>query len=140
MEMIRKNNKELIRSVDRAKLVTVNALRTAVTVGGALYDEKIVLEKVTALNETTNHMIESTAKMLKEQGTQIHKQAAESQLDAETLKQAFAETLEALDEINNYKQEALPRLKDTINDFQKMVVEGEKEIQKLEESREVFNK
>ncbi|MCR5837489.1 MAG: toxic anion resistance protein [Lachnospiraceae bacterium] len=139
MEMIRKNNKELIRSVDRAKLVTVNALRTAVTVGGALYDEKIVLEKVTALNETTNNMIEATSKMLKEQGTQIHKQAAESQLNAETLKQAFADTLSALDEINNYKQEALPRLKSTIEDFQTMVVQGEKEIQKLEESRDVFN-
>ena len=140
MEMIRKNNKELIRSVDRAKLVTVNALRTAVTVGGALYDEKIVLEKVTALNETTNNMIESTAKMLKEQGTQIHKQASEAQLNADTLKQAFADTLEALDEINTYKQEALPRLKDTITDFQHMVVQGEKEIQKLEKSRDVFNK
>jgi uncharacterized protein YaaN involved in tellurite resistance len=139
MEMIRKNNKELIRSVDRAKLVTVNALRTAVTVGGALYDEKIVLEKVTALNDTTNNMIEATSKMLKEQGTQIHKQAAESQLNAETLKQAFADTLSALDEINTYKQEALPRLKSTIEDFQTMVVQGEKEIQKLENSRDVFN-
>ena len=43
MELIRRNNKELIRSVDRAQNVTVTALRTAVTVAGALYNQKIVL-------------------------------------------------------------------------------------------------
>ena len=36
-EIIRKNNRELIRSVERAQNVTVSALRTAVTVAGALY-------------------------------------------------------------------------------------------------------
>ena len=46
MEVIRRNNLELIRAVSRAENVTVAALRTAVTVAGALYHQKIVLEKV----------------------------------------------------------------------------------------------
>lgn len=46
MEIVRRNNKELIRAVDRAKHVTVSALRTAVTVASALYNQKIVLDKV----------------------------------------------------------------------------------------------
>ena len=57
MEVIRKNNLELIRAVDRAQTVTVAALRVAVTVAGALYNQKIVLEKVQMLNETTNTKI-----------------------------------------------------------------------------------
>lgn len=137
MELIRKNNKELIRSVDRAKMVTVNALRTAVTLAGALYDEKIVLEKVTALNDTTNHMIEATARMLKEQGTEIHRQAVETSVSVDTLKQAFADTMEALNDISTYKTEALPRLKQTISDFQTLVVEGESQIEKLEKASNI---
>ena len=49
MEIIRRNNLELIRSVERAKTVTVSALRVAVTVASALYHQKIVLEKVNLL-------------------------------------------------------------------------------------------
>lgn len=138
MELIRKNNKELIRSVDRAKMVTVNALRTAVMLAGALYDEKIVMEKVTALNDTTNYMIEATAKMLKEQGTEIQKQAVETSVSVETLKQAFSDTMEALNDISTYKTEALPRLKETIQEYQELVIEGEKQVQKLEKASNIL--
>ncbi|MCR5737650.1 MAG: toxic anion resistance protein [Eubacterium sp.] len=138
MELIRKNNKELIRSVDRAKTVTVNALRTAVTLAGALYDEQIVLEKINALNDTTNHMIEATANMLKTQGTEIHRQATATAISAESLKQAFADTMEALDDISKYRQEALPRLKSTIGEFQEMVEMGNEQVEKLEREKEIF--
>ena len=132
MEIIRRNNKELIRSVDRAKLVTVSALRTAVTVAGALYDQKIVLEKVNALNEETNRMIAATSKMLKEQGTEIHKQAEQAGVSVETLKASFSDCMQALEDISTYKQQALPRLKQNIEDFRALAEEGEKRITRLE--------
>lgn len=132
MEIIRRNNKELIRSVDRAKLVTVSALRTAVTVAGALYDQKVVLEKVTALNTETNRMIEATGRMLREQGTEIHRQAEESGISVETLTSAFNDALEALEDISTYKQQALPRMKDSIEQFRQLAEEGEKRIAQLE--------
>ena len=132
MELIRRNNAELVRSVDRAKMVTVNALRTAVMVASALYDQKIVLEKVTAVNVATNNMISATAKMLHEQGTEIQRQASESAISADTLKEAFNETLQALDDISTYKQEALPKMKNTIAEFKKIAEDGEKRISQLE--------
>ncbi len=132
MEIIRRNNKELIRSVDRAKLVTVSALRTAVTVAGALYDQKVVLEKVAALNSETNRMIEATGRLLREQGTAIHQQAEESGISPDTLVQAFDDALQALEDISSYKQAALPRLKDSIERFRVMSEEGEKRILALE--------
>ena len=134
MELIRRNNKELIRSVDRAQNVTVTALRTAVTVAGALYNQKIVLEKVNMLNATTNQMIESTSKMLHKQGVEVQKQATEASISPETLKTAFDETLQALDDINAYKKEALPRMKETIDTFNELAEVGEKKIQELEKS------
>ena len=133
-EIIRKNNRELIRSVERAQNVTVSALRTAVTVAGALYNQKIVLEKVNAVNKATNDMIASTSKMLRQQGVEIQKQATEAALSPDVLQQSFAEALGALDDINNYRQQALPMMKDTIDKFAALADEGERKIQELEKS------
>ncbi len=135
MEVIRKNNLELIRAVDRAQTVTVAALRTAVTVAGALYNQKIVLEKVEMLNETTNHMISATARMLKEQGAVIQREAVEASISPDTLKQAFADTLSALDDISTYKKKALPQMAQTIQDFRQIADEGERQIADMEKGR-----
>ena len=134
MEVIRKNNYELIRSVNRAQTVTIAALNVAVTVAGALYNQKLVLEKVKILNQTTNNMIASTSRMLNTQGTEIQKQAMDSNIQVETLKEAFKETLGALDSINQYKQKALPQMKAPIAQFKQLAQEGETVIQNIEES------
>ena len=135
MEVIRKNNLELIRAVDRSKTVTVSALRVAVTVAGALYNQKIVLEKVQMLNETTNNMITATSRMLKEQGVAIQKEAIEASISPDTLIQAFSDTLSALDDINAYKTKALPQMVQTIQEFRTIAEEGEKQLQKLEKGK-----
>lgn len=135
MEVIRKNNLELIRAVDRAQTVTVSALRTAVTVAGALYNQKIVLEKVQMLNETTNNMISATSRMLKEQGTVIQREATEASISPDTLRQAFADTLSALDDISTYKAKALPQMMQTIQDFRTIADEGERQIVNMEKGK-----
>ena len=132
MDVIRSNNKELIRAVDRAETVTVSSLRTAVTVAGALYNQKIVLEKVQLLNASTNAMIEATSKMLKEQGVAIQQQATEANISVETLKASFANTLSALDDISNDKQQALPKSAKTIADFRELAETGEKRLIEME--------
>lgn len=132
MEIIRRNNKELIRGVDRAKSVTVTALRTAVMVASALYNQRIVLKKIQALNETTNNIINSTSKMLKEQGTEIQTQSMQTGVSVETLKESYKDLMESLDAISTYKQQALPVMKQTIDTFREMAEQGEIQIQKLE--------
>lgn len=134
MEVIRKNNYELIRSVNRAQTVTIAALNVAVTVAGALYNQKIVLEKVKVLNQATNDMIASTSRMLNTQGVEIQKQAMDSNIQVETLKEAFQETLGAFESINQYKQQALPQMKETIGQFRMLADEGERVIRNMEES------
>ena len=140
MDVIRSNNKELIRAVDRAETVTVSSLRTAVTVAGALYNQKIVLEKVQLLNASTNAMIEATSKMLKEQGATIQQQAMETNISVDTLRAAFADTFEALDSVTEYKARALPQMKTTISEFRKLADEGEKRILKMEARETEINK
>ena len=132
MNIIRRNNLELMRAVDRAENVTVSALRVAVTVAGALYNQRIVLDKVNSLNEATNAMIASTSRMLKEQGAEIQVKATEANISVDTLKASFADTLQALEDISTYKQAALPRIKQTIEDFREIAEEGQKHVDRLE--------
>ena len=137
MEVVIRNNKELIRGVDRARNVTISALKIAVTVASALYNQKIVLKKIELLNETTNNLISGTSKMLKQQGAEIHKQSLEASVSVDTLKQAFTDVLSALDSISSYKQEALPRMRDTIIQFRELADQGEQQISRLERGNKV---
>lgn len=132
MNVLRRNNAELIRAVDRAENVTVSALRVAVTVAGALYNQKIVIDKINALNETTNAMISTTATMLKDQGAEIQEKATEASISVDTLKKSFEDTLTALDDISKYKQEALPRIRQTIDDFYALAATGEEHLRRIE--------
>ena len=134
LDVIRRNNNELVRAVDRAKSVTVSSLRTAVTVAGALYNQKLVLEKVNLLNQSTNEMIAATSNMLKTQGVEIQKQSSEAMISTDTLKQSFADTLEALQNISEYRREALPRMQSTIEEFRKLAEEGQKQLDEMEEA------
>ena len=131
-EVVIRNNKELMRGVDRAKTVTISALRIGVMVAGALYNQKIVLKKIQMLNETTNSIISGTSHMLKVQGAEIQRQSMETAVSVETLKNAFADVMDALDSISSYKQEALPRMRDTVNQFRELAAKGEEQIHQLE--------
>ena len=137
IEVIRRNNKELIRGVERAKNVTVSALRIAAIVASALYNQKIVLKKIEMLNATTNDLISGTSKMLKEQGAEIHKQSMEANISVDTLKTAFEDALAAMDAISVYKQEALPKMKETISQFKELAEKGEAQIQRLEKGSQL---
>lgn len=134
LNVIRRNNKELIRGVNRAKNVTVSALRTGVMVASALYDQKLVMDKINILNETTENIIESTSHMLKEQGSEIQKHSAETMISPDVLKASFAEALQAIEDVSTYKQQALPKMKETINMFSDMAEDGQKVVEKIETS------
>ncbi len=134
-ELIIRNNKELVRGVDRAIDVTVSALQVAVTVALALAHQKIVLDKVEAINRTTSDIIAGTAERLRSQGTEIHRQASSSMLDMESLRSAFIDINAALDEISTYRREALPQMAATIVEFDELAEQSEEAIQKLEQGR-----
>ena len=132
IEMIVRNNKELIRGVNRAQNVTVSALQVAVTLALALANQRIVLEKVQAVTKTTEALIAGTAERLKTQGAEIHKQAAGTALDLDVLRQSFADIRAALDDVSRYRQEALPKMAENIVEMDRMAAESEQTIQRME--------
>ena len=136
LNVIRRNNKELIRGVKRAQNVTISALRTGVMVASALYDQKIVMDKINILNSTTENIIESTSHMLKEQGSEIQKHSAETMISPAVLKASFSEALQAIEDVSTYKEQALPKMKETIEMFSDLADEGQKVVEKIETNNE----
>ena len=114
LDLVKKNNVELVKGVDRASTTTVGALRTAVTVAQAMTNQRLVLQQITALNETTADMIDSTGKLLREQTGRIHEQAASSTIPMETLQRAFQNIYDTMDNIDTFKLKALDSMKQTV--------------------------
>jgi uncharacterized protein YaaN involved in tellurite resistance len=115
LDLVKKNNVELVKGVDRASTTTVAALRTAVTVAQAMTNQRLVLEQIGALNTTTAGMIDTTGEMLKSQTGAIHEQAASSTIPLETLQRAFQNIYDTMDQIDTFKLKALDSMKQTVN-------------------------
>jgi uncharacterized protein YaaN involved in tellurite resistance len=113
-EVIIRNNKELIKGVDRALNVTITALNTAATLQVALVRQKKVLHGVQSVTDTTNDLIVGTSESLKNQGVEIQKQATQAQLDIEQLKIAFKNVEAALTDISEFRRNALPKMAESI--------------------------
>ena len=114
LDLVKKNNVELVKGVDRASTTTVGALRTAVTVAEAMTNQRLVLGQITALNQTTAGIIDSTSTMLREQTGKIHEQAASSTIPLETLQRAFQNVYDTMDEVDAFKLRALDSMKQTV--------------------------
>jgi len=114
LDLVKKNNVELIKGVDRASTTTVGALRTAVTVAQAMANQKLVLDQITALNTTTARIIDGTGQMMKDNTARIHAQAASSTIPLETLQRAFQNIYDTMDSIDTFKVKALDSMKQTV--------------------------
>src|SRR6476646_8185495 len=114
LDVIRRNNIELIKGVQRATTTTISALRTAVIVAQALADQKLVLDQITALNTTTSNLIESTSELLHQQSGQIAEQASSATVELGKLQNAFNNIYATMDEIDTFKIAALDTMQKTV--------------------------
>ncbi|SOD84136.1 toxic anion resistance protein [Streptomyces sp. Ag109_G2-15] len=114
MDVVRRNNDELIKGVDRAATTTVSALRISVMLASALDNQKKVVEQVNALRGTTEDLIRANADMLSTQSGEIQRIAADPAVGAETLRSAFQQIYRTLDAIDTYKAQATEAMASTV--------------------------
>lgn len=131
IDVIIKNNIELIKGVDRASTTTVSALRTAVIVAQALGNQKLVLDQITALNATTSTMIQRTSEMLKDNSAAIQEQAASSSIGIEQLQAAFANIYATMDSIDQFKARALDTMSQTIGVLENEVTKSREYLDRV---------
>jgi uncharacterized protein YaaN involved in tellurite resistance len=130
LDLIRRNNIELVKGVERATTTTVSALRTAVIAALALGSQRLVLEQIGALNSTTGNVIESTSQMLRQQTAEIQTQAASATVDVEKLQAAFNNIYATIDAIDTFKLAALDSMKRTIDSLSKEVARAQTYVER----------
>ncbi|WP_326578089.1 toxic anion resistance protein [Streptomyces sp. NBC_00481] len=132
MDVVRRNNEELIKGVDRAATTTVSALRISVMLASALDNQRKVVDQVNALRGTTEDLIRGNAEMLATQSGEIQRIAADPAVGAETLRSAFQQIYRTLDAIDTYKVQATETMAATV---ESLTSELQHATQYLERSR-----
>ena len=132
LDIVKKNNIELIKGVDRASTTTVGALRTAVTVAQALTNQKLVLDQISALNATTANIIDATGQMMKDNSARIHEQAVSATVPLETLSRAFQNIYDTMDSIDSFKLKALDSMKQTVTTLESEISRSQDYIARAE--------
>ena len=132
IDIVIKNNIELMKGVDRASTTTISALRTAVMVAQALGSQKLVLDQITALNTTTSSMIERTSEMLRDNSVAIQQQAAAATIGLPELQAAFQNIYATMDAIDSFKVEALDNMAATIGTLETEVGKSREYLDRVE--------
>lgn len=126
MNILIRNNKELITQTDNIENITMFAFKNAIAIASALANQKLVLKTGQAIQETTNKLIADSANKLKVQGAEIHKMASSAAVDVQVLKQAFSDMKTAIDEVSTFRINAIPQLEGVIGEFKQMSKDAEK--------------
>ena len=116
LDLVKKNNVELVKGVDRASTTTVGALRTAVTVAQAMTNQRLVLQQITALNTTTagHHRFDRQAAAATTPPRSTSRRPR-STIPMETLQRAFQNIYDTMDAIDTFKLKALDSMKQTVD-------------------------
>ena len=134
IDIIIKNNIELIKGVDRASTTTVSALRTAVIVAQALGNQKLVLDQITALNTTTSDLIQRTSEMMRDNSAKIQQQAATATIGLPQLQAAFQNIYATMDSIDTFKLQALDNMAATIGVLENEVSKSREYLDRVSRS------
>ena len=136
LDLIRRNNLELIRGVDRAQTTTIAALRIAVMVSQALGRQKLVLDQINALNQTTSSLIEKTSEQLRTQGAAINQQAASATIDVTKLQAAFDNVFQTMDALDTFRGQAVDSMAQTVQALEGQIERAKPYLERTR-SREV---
>ncbi len=115
LDLIKRNNAELVKGVDRATTTTVAALKVAVSVAQALANQKLVLDQIDAMRSTTSNLILSTSQMLKQNAARIQEGATNPTIEIDKLREAFANVRATIDGMADYRIRALSSMEQTVD-------------------------
>lgn len=134
-ETIVDTNHELIRGIDLALTSTISGLTVATTLTIALAHQQVQLDKLLAVNQATAELIKRTAARLRKQGVEIQKVASGEMIPVEVMKTAFADIRGALEDIQRFRVESLPKMAQSIKDLDQLTTDAEHAIQDMEKGK-----
>ncbi|GAA2968627.1 toxic anion resistance protein [Actinokineospora diospyrosa] len=114
LDLLRRNNDELIRGVERACTTTVAALRIALVVSGGLANQRAVLDEIDALRGTTDELMRVNSTLLEQHTTQIQQAAGDPAVGVATIRESFDQILRAIDAVDQFRAGATVNMATTV--------------------------
>lgn len=102
LEVIRNNNKEIIRNIERITDVTFVALNTAIIVAEAIYNQRISLKKITELKKGTENFVKNVGVAVKKEEHSFNNSSIDD------LKKAFNDAYSVIDDAQAQNKKVLP--------------------------------
>ncbi|WP_439377244.1 toxic anion resistance protein [Amycolatopsis lexingtonensis] len=133
LDLVRKNNDELIRGVERAVSTTVSALRVALLVSGALTSQRDVLDEVAALQATTDGLIRANTELLDLQSAEIRKASSDPAVATETIRQSFDRIYASIDAIDGFRADAVRSMAATVESLSGEIRRAEDHLRRSHE-------
>ncbi|UOX85842.1 toxic anion resistance protein [Amycolatopsis sp. FBCC-B4732] len=133
LDLVRKNNDELIRGVERAVSVTVSALRVALLVSGALASQRDVLDEVAALQATTDGLIRANTELLDLQSAEIRKASSDPAVATETIRRSFDRIYASIDAIDGFRADAVRSMAATVESLSGEIRRAEDHLRRSHE-------
>jgi uncharacterized protein YaaN involved in tellurite resistance len=127
-----KNNRELIRGVERTQRVAIPVMSIGFTIATGLASQKKILDLTDNINQATADTMVQNSKMLKDQGAAIQKQAASATLDIQKVTQSMEDLIAAIEDVETFKQAALPGMKESVNALQALSETVDAKVEKME--------
>ena len=112
--MVRRNNDELIKGIERAVSTTVTALRIGVAVAAALAGQREVIDQVDAVRGLTDSILKSNAALMSLQGQDIQRIASTPAVGIEAVRTSFDQIYAAIDAIDTFKARAADSMSSTV--------------------------
>ena len=103
LEIIRRNNKEIIRNIEKIKNITIEALNTAVIVAKSIYNQKLVLKGLDKLKVKTQDLMVGTGKII---NNDIDTNSSNDKL--ELMKVMFNNILTTIEEADEQNKKSIP--------------------------------
>ena len=114
LDVVRRNNDELIKGIERAVSTTVTALRVGVAVAAALAGQREVIDQVDAVRGLTDSILKSNATLMSLQGQDIQRIAATPAVGIEAVRTSFDQIYAAIDAIDTFKARAADSMSSTV--------------------------
>ncbi|MEV6447344.1 toxic anion resistance protein [Amycolatopsis sp. NPDC051716] len=133
LDLVRKNNDELIRGVERAVSTTVSALRVALLVSGALASQRDVLDEVAALRATTDGLIRANTELLGLQSAEIRRASSDPVVATETIRQSFDRICASIDAIDGFRADAVAAMATTVESLSGEIRRAEDHLRRSHE-------
>ncbi|MBB5855750.1 toxic anion resistance protein [Amycolatopsis umgeniensis] len=114
LDLVRRNNDELIRGIERAVSTTVAALQVALLVSGALAGQRDVLDEVRAVQATTDGLIRANAELLELRSAEIQRAGSDPAVAVATIRESFERIYRSIDAIDEFKAGAVSTMAATV--------------------------